>query len=323
MPGNNISILNDPVLTQIYQGYMPMDQDFVRPQVMPVIPVGSDTGDIKTMGSDFLRIHTGLMVDRAGTPEIDVTITKANAYRTERHGLKIPVTKEDGKAYNKTDWRAGMRAAQLEYTQLLKTAVLVAKDYALASVLQSSSVITQYTTLSGSSQFNDYTNSSPIEVIKTGRTAIYDAVGYEANVAIMNRATFEALRWHPELKKTNGIAPDGTVAIRPLTQVEVAYALNVDRIVVGRVKYNTAAKGKTASLTTVWGKDITLAYINPSPTANRYEYSMGYTFEMDAPVIDTYEEIDPKYVSFVRMDEEYDDVILAANACYLIKAAIA
>jgi hypothetical protein len=37
--------------------------------------------------------------------------------------------------------------------------------------------------------------------------------------------------------------------------------------------------------------------------------------------VDSYPGVDPKFVEFVRYDEEYDDVILDATCAYLVKAA--
>jgi len=320
---NRIDIVNDPVLTEVYRGYVPQDQDYVREKFLPKIPVRSSKGDIKEAGTAFLRIGTNLKMEgKAKTPTISIDITKANGWNTEERGLQIPITKKDGQNYDNTDWRNGQNLAASEFTRMLKIYFLVAKDLGLQQIIQNSAIITQNITLSGSSQFNDYNNSDPIGVFQDSRKAIYDSIGREANTAVMSRNVFAKLTRHPELKRSHGVTPDGTVPTRALNEIELAEAMEIDKIIVGRVKHELAREGLPSALSSVWGDHITFAYVNPNPQPLLIEKSIGYTFELDPPIIDFRDADDPKHCKFVRNVEEYDDVILDAEAAFLIINAV-
>ncbi len=325
---SNVSVQNDPVLTNIYLGYMPGDQEFIRTQILPLMPVSESKADLVTLGTlanQALQIHAKVLIGSTGTPEIEVTITKQDGYETRENGLKIRLTKQIAKNFNKSDWQAGMDKGVRMFTKMLKTAYLTAKEYALMSQIFTA---TNYdasnkVTLSGTDQFNDYAASDPISVINDAFNAINDDIGRLPNIAVMNLATFLVMRHHPQLKRTAGIAPTGTVPVRALNRAELATAIGVDRIAVGNVMYETAGKGLTSSKSQIWGKKLLLAYVNPSPQPEQFETSMGYTFQLDPEVVDIYSPEDPKHIKFVRVYEDFVDTILSFDAGFLVSDVIA
>jgi len=324
--GNNISVQNNPVLTEVYRGYVPEDQDFIQEQIFPTISVGSETGDIIDLGTtaeDFLRIHNTITVGRTKTPEIKVDMSKSTAYKCEKNGLKILITEEDGNEMNNKDWRAGKEEAKIMFTEFLKTCIMIGREYALASALFNTSNFTNYTTLTGADQFSDFVNSDPIGAARTARQTIRAAIGKKPNVCIMGETVFSYLQDHPQIKRTNGVAPDGTVPVRSLTEAEVAKALGVTKVIVGGAQYETKKLGITSSRSDIWGKYMLFAYINPSPKPRKFQLSLGYKFEQYAHEVDDWDVIDPKNASYVRSQGKYDDVLLDETAGYLIAGAVA
>ena len=67
------------------------------------------------------------------------------------------------------------------------------KEKSLADSLTSTAVITQNTTLSGTSQYNDYTNSDPIGDATTAVETIADAIGRQPDTLIISRKVFRTL----------------------------------------------------------------------------------------------------------------------------------
>jgi len=324
--GNNIAILPDNVLTNLYRGYMPQESNFIHDSILPKIKVGSKDGQVINSGTtsqEFLKIYHDIIIGRSKSPEINVQLSKADAWHTMKHSLKIMVTKDDGQKFSNADWRTGMRDAEIMYTKMLKTAVNIGKEYALASALFSTSNITKNTTLTGANRWSDFVNSDPIGDVRTGKTSVRTYSHMKANTGVMGVEVFEIIQDHPQIKKTNGVLPDGTVPVRSLTEAEVAKAFGLDRILVGNVQYESAIKGATSSLAEVWGKGFLLAYVNPNPQPEEFQKSLGYSFVLDEPEVDTYDNEDPKYSKFVRVEEEYDDVILDDTAAYYIHTVVA
>lgn len=322
---HKININDSPILTRIYRGYSPEGR-FIHDQILPKVSVQSDTAQARAWAStalDPLRIHNNVIVGKSKTPEITVEMTKAALYKTERHGLKIGITKEDGKEYNKQDYIAGMAEAKIDYTEMLKWAQELGKEYALAVALFNTGTFTYNTTLAGSDQWNNYSTSDPIKDVRTAKTSVYTYSGELANVGITSQEVMFILQSHPQLRAINGVGPTGTVPVRDLTELEVAKAFGLDKIIVGKVKYESAMLGQTSSLTNIWGKYFLVAYVNPNPQPKKWQRSLGYSFVLDEPVMDTWPENDPKFVEYIRVEEEYDDVILDESTGYLLAAVIA
>lgn len=326
--GSTIAITNDPILTNIYNDYMPADTSFVRDGLMPVQNITSESADIISLGteaSESLQVHADYIAGKAGTPEIEVNIEKGSSYATKRHGLKLAITKDIGKAFDTTSWRNGMDKAERVFTKLLKKATMVSREKGLADQVFTASnfAAANKVTLSGSDQWNDYTNSDIVGDVNTAFQAINDAVGFIPNTAVINMQTFLTIRHNPGIKHTIAVSGGGAQNNRALTEQEVALALGVDKLLIANCKYETAAKGETSSKAQIWGKNILFCYVNPNPQPEIFEESFGYTFLMDAAVVDTYEAQDPKYVKYVRSDEEYADYIMNFAAGYLITDVIA
>ena len=319
---SDIQIADSPVLTNLYRGYVV--QDSVLEKILPVIKVGSRTGQLKELGTEHLRLHNAVITGKSGTRVIETSATKGAGWHCVRNGLRMFIDKETAEGFNIQDWKAGQAEARKMFAKMLKDARYTGREYALSAALVNTSVVTNYVTLSGGTQLDKYATSKPLEVAKTARLAVYNACGNYPNAVVMGVEVFEALRDHPDIKKTVGVAGDGTISVRSLTEAEIAKSLNVDKIIVGKRKYNSAKEGQTAVMTAIWGKTMTFMYINPNPSPERYEYSLGYTFELAPTVVDYKDCEDPIDTQFVRINDDVDDMLIdAAKAAYTVLAAVA
>jgi len=322
---NNVDGFNNPILTDIYQGYSVPGSSFIRDAILPKMSVNVHTADGRKMlstATDILRIINNVRIGRAKTAEIEVGTSKELLYKTEEHALKVMINKSDAKDYS-ASIEEGMRLAKIDYTEWLKEVQMLAREKALADVVFNADTYTNSEALSGTGQWSDYVNSNPKSDIKSARQTARGAAQVEINTAAMGIEVFETLEDHPILKKTNGIAPDGTVAVRSLNEAEVAKAIGIDKIVVGNVWYDNAKFGQTSSMTQLWGNYCALMYTNPNPTPSIKEKSFGYSFTLQDAVVDEYDVQDPKDASYVRVIEEYDDVILEEKAGYLFSTVVA
>ncbi len=104
-------------------------------------------------------------------------------------------------------------------------------------------------TLSGTSQWSDYTNSNP----QTAIMAAMDGMVMRPNVIGMSRPVWTVLRQHPKMcKAIFGNNTDAGIVSRQA----VANLLEVDDILVGEGWINTAAKGQPATISRIWGKSL-------------------------------------------------------------------
>lgn len=117
------------------------------------------------------------------------------------------------------------------------------------------------TTLSGTTQFSDYVGSDPIGVIDTAK----DACFFEPNTLIMGYDVWTKLKRHPQiLDHIKGGSSSANPAI--VTLQLAAEVFEVDQILVGKRRYNSAIKGQTAVYERLWGKHVIAAFIDPAVT---------------------------------------------------------
>jgi hypothetical protein len=189
------------------------------------------------------------------------------------HGLDAPVPNRDIEAYERargmgqkvTDpmMRATRQVMQLVLTAREKRVadlVFNAANYATANKL----------TLSGTSQWSDFTNSNPQVAI----TDALDSMIMRPNVAVFSRAVWSKLSMHPKL--CAAVFKNGTNA-GVISRQAFADLFELDEVLVGEGWINTAAKGQAANVVRVWGKHASFVHRNMNADT---EY--GITFGMTA-----------------------------------------
>lgn len=119
------------------------------------------------------------------------------------------------------------------------------------------------TTLSGTGQWSDFTNSDPTYAIKTAM----DAMLVRPNILVVGQAVATALSMHPKIvaavygKIGVGAASTsaGVVAMQAIAEL-----LGLNGIYVGEAWYNSAKPGQTVTPARLWGKHASLLRIDPA-----------------------------------------------------------
>lgn len=303
----------DKLLTDVSSAYIP--QDYISEMILPTVQCAQYTGLLGKHGTAHLRIENTVKGGRGKYRRVETRQYTTQSFFIEGHGLEGMVTKEDYK-----NVEAPFDAERDEAIGL-STILWLEKEKALSDTLGDTAIITQNTTLSGTSQFNDYNNSSPIEVFRDARAAVKAGCGAKADTAIMSWDVQETLRFHPALLDSLGYKYD-----RPggLTDEELARALLVKRVLVGDAMYESAAEGQTSALLPVWAKNIIFA-VCPDKAAIM-QISLGYMMRLTgSSPRKTYKEanFNPPGSTKLLVEDEYDMLISNAGAAYLIKNAIA
>ncbi len=303
----------DQLLTGVSSAYIP--KDFLAEKTLPMIKAAQYSGKLAKYGSNHLRIVNSIAGGEGKFRRVKPIVRTSASFQIDSHGLEGLVTKQD--YANVLD----PFNAEKDETIGVSTMLAVEKEYGLASTLTDTSIITQNTTLSGTSQFSDFTNSDPISVFAVGRQAVLDGCGVLPNVGIMDVAVWNKLRFHPGILDALGFKqarPGG------LSQDEMAVAMGVGKILLASARYNTANEGATASLSACWGKHIVLAVLPES--AQPYQVSLGYMVvpEGSSPrKVYKYDPQNPPGATAILVEDEYDMLVSNVGAGYLIKNSIA
>ena len=252
-------------------------------------------------------------VGRTGrTKEIEFT-SDQKADFTEDYGLEDPIPQADIDNADATFNPEGRATEGLTNLVLLgrekRTADLVfnAANYAAANK----------TTLSGTAQWNDGANSTPISDIIDAMEAMI----MTPNLLVFGRQVFNKLRQHPEIvKATHGNSGDSGIASRQA----MAELFEVDEILVGASLVDTTKEGQTPAMSRVWGKHMVMIHRNRQADTNRM-VTFGLTAQFQDRV--SGEIIDPNIGlrggKIIRVGETVREKIMAADCGYMFEDAIA
>lgn len=241
--------------------------DHIDEQLFPVVPVDKQSDlYIKYSKQHFLD-EPDALTPGADANDIEVDLDARGYYYADGHGynLKLP----DAIAANADP----AFELDIENTEKITEKIKLRKERNLAGMITSTN-ITNNATLSGTSQWSDYTNSDPIPVVDQQKETIQQATGQLPNVLQMSRPVFRTLRNHPKIIDRVKYTGDG--ARKALNEQQLADAFDVEKVVVGQSLYNTVDRGQADSLGYVWSKNTLLAYV-PNRPAKR-TVALGYTF---------------------------------------------
>ena len=177
-------------------------------------------------------------------------------------------------------------------------------------------------------QWTDKINSTPIETIQTGQRAC----ALRPNVMILDRVSWDALRIHPEiLDRLGGPTRDMGMA----TRAQVAEMFELEEVLVGEVRYNSANPGATEVYDYIWPQGQVLLARQPQ-TPRRKELMLARTYRLnqtdqggaDAEGRGGYlvhQEVEGKRGTagtlFIKVAHEEKHVLVAADAGYHISNA--
>jgi len=297
----------DPALGNVSIAYK--NESYIADMIFPILPVGKQTGKYYIYDKSNLRRDNSLRAAGSGANEVDFGLS-TDSYSCDDHALKSFVADEI------QDQADNALNPLVDETELVTDKLLLDREIALASIVTSGTYVTQNTTLSGTSQWSDYDNSSPISDVRTARSTVHAASFKKPNTMILGKQVFDVLVDHPEVVERVKYSQLGVI-----TEELLARLFQVEKVIVGEAGYNSAKEGQTDSLAYVWGKNALLAYI--APRVGLKTLTFGITFTYKTRTVKRWRDED-KEGTYVRIgSDNYDHKIVSVGAAYLILAAVA
>lgn len=300
-----------PELTAIAIAYR--NTRMIADDVLPRVPVGKQEFKylLHTLADGFTIPDT--KVGRKSKPnEVDFTASEVPA-ATEDYALDDPIPQADidnappnydpiGRAVEGI-----MNLISLDREKRVADLAFAAGSYGAANK----------TTLSGTGQWSDFTNSDPIAAIM----AYLDACVMRPNIAVFGRPTFSALARHPKIvKAVLGNSGDSGIARRE----DIAALFELDQVLVGEAFVNTAKRGQAASLSRAWGKHAAFIYRDKLADVSRGT-SFGFSAQFGGRIAGA--ERDPNIGmrggQRVRAGESLKELITANDLGYFVQNAVA
>ena len=309
MPAYTIhSVYQDPLLTNVSVRYS--NSELVADQVFPMVTVPKRTGFYFVYDKENLRAPKSTYradFSRANRAEFSLTKTPFGPLLERSLEIGIPLDE-----INEQDAPLDLR---VDSATTVTEKVMLEKEIHLANYLGNSANLTYSVTKSGTSQWSDYSNSTPFTDIQTYRSAMIGNT-VTPNTIVMSQKVWDQLKNHPDLLERVKYSQ-----LASITTGLLATLFEVDNVIIAKAVVNTAVEGQTDSLSYVWGKHAWLMYITPTPGVR--QVSAGYHLTLqDGRYIDRWVE-QAKKAEFVRFNDYYQTQVVAQEAIYGILSAVA
>ncbi len=315
--GGNVHI--DRVLTNISLGYP--NNGMVGDVLFPTVRVRKQSDLYYEFGREHWLPEDDYRAP--GTPAIEIPglEVSTNPYFAREYALSIPVADEERENAdspldpNRDGTELVTNKLMLRREQRIQTLVQTAANYNASHTV----------TLSGTDQWNDYTNSAPITDVKTGIRQVHSALFMEPTVGIFPYEVMSQLEDHPDFIERIKYSQLGI-----LTAELIAALFGLPKIVVPGIGYDSGVPGGSQTLGYLWGKDVVLAWVS---AAGMKKPNFGYEFVWrygggQTQRVDRWRE-EPRVADIIRVRRRYDLKLIAVDgsglsiAGYLIKAAVA
>ena len=245
----------DQPLTNLTLAYAQSQENFIADKVFPTVGVSKQ--------SDKYYIYDRANMNRTGDVEKLAPRTEVNrigmtlstsSYFADVYGLGMDF---DEQTLANEDAMLDIRSAGAE---TLAMRLMIHREEQFATNFFSTGVWGTDNTLSGTSQWSDYTNSTPIQDVTAARRAVQLASGgFKPNTMVVGKEVRDKLINHPDiLARLNGGATVTNTAL--ITDAKLAEIFEVENFYVMEAVKNSSVEGVAESNAFIGGKNALLCY---------------------------------------------------------------
>jgi hypothetical protein len=302
----------DAVLSNLSIKYR--NQDMIWPLVMPIIKV-EKRSDIyyEYNKEDSFRLVDDRMSPKSLANEADWGVAEKN-YSVKDHGLGDWLAQE---AINNAD---NPLQPEIDTNDFLNMCLDTAQEKRVVDIIFNANSYPVGNKVQLTS--NDRWGQSSDDPIGDVMAAL-DACLMEPNTLVFGSDVWKVFRALPEIVTACKALAGVTLNDGMVSTEEVAKLFEVERVLVGRGRYNTANPGQTMSLTRLWGKHFAALHVNPSPGIKSITF--GGTFCETLRF--TARDFDPKRgvlgSHYIRPAWNSDEKVIASDCGYFIEDAVA
>ena len=304
----------DAPLTNVSIQYKNLD--YIADAVLPRIQVRQETGLIWKMGTENFNIKEAVRGDKAVSLRSGYTVDSTETYRIINYALSDVVTQ------GMRDMAASPMQPETDTTEYLTEQLMLLKEYTVGAALFNTGAtgFSGYTEAlnAGSAryQWNDYTNSTPLEDASYAKNKIATQSGATSGIVLVTGAdVWLQLENHPDILDRIKYTQFGVI-----TEDLVAKAMQIDKIYVGQALYNTANEGQTTSLSRIWGK---YALFMHKPASVGLKTTATAALIHGGNYVRKWTENELRGATVVEVEEAYQAKILSAKSGYLLSTAVA
>ena len=321
MPISQNRPVNDQLLAKTSLQLVYSQDEFIASKILTPITHHQTSGYIGVYeGDHHLRIEEDLAGGGVAYAQATTVERGKLPFIIKTHGLHDFVYEDD--YLNVVD----PFKPELDVTVSLSHKLLLRKEFSMASILTTAANFnggTNSATLSGTSQYNDYDNSTPIIDFSTARQAIKTSCGRRPDTAVMSDDVFDILKYHPDVIDKFKFVLDATGGA---SIAQLAEFMGVKRLLVSSVVYNSAKENQPSVLENVFSKDIIFLVSPQVASSNIVTFGFQPTLQsrsLETRVLKSRVN-NPPNTTMITADTSFVNLIVnAGKAGYLIKDAVA
>jgi len=321
------SVHIDQPLTNLTLAYAQSQENFVADKVFPTVGVSkqSDKYYIYDRANMNRTGDVAKLAPRTEVNRIGMTISNSS-YFADVYGLGMDF---DEQTLANEDAMLDIRSAGAE---TLAMRLMIHREEQFATNFFSTGVWGTDNTLSGTSQWSDYTNSTPIQDVTAARRVVQLASGgFKPNTMVVGKEVRDKLINHPDiLARLNGGATVTNTAL--ITDAKLAEIFEVENFYVMEAVKNSSVEGVAESNAFIGGKNALLAH-TPS-TAGLMSPAAGLTFAWNnlegvnnlGITVESFSDDALKrqqIAEMIQVKMSYDMKVVGADLGYLFAAAVA
>jgi len=287
------------------------NKDYIADMVLPYVPVPSELFSWNEWNIAEMYQPQQTEVGRTtAVEEVQLSATSRPGSIVD-HGLQMAVPQTDinraPAGYDPLD-HATMGVAEL---------VLLARERRAAALVFNAANYDNTITLSGSDRFSD--------PLSDGLSIMLDALDaplVRPNKIVFGQSVWRKFRQLPAIvQATKGAGQTKGAALLE----DIAELLEVDEILVGKSRLNTANIGQTAVFGRTWGNFVALLHTHPLAQAEGPFVTWGFTARFGTRIVQTRtdENIGLLGGTWVKVGEQARELVASKAAGYLIQNAIA
>lgn len=308
----------NPELTAIAIGYKNRDIDLIADQVLPRVPTAKRFSYTRYTAADAFTVPATrvgrksepTMVDFGGVAVTDECVD---------WGLDDIVPNDEQDAWDAMPKPAGAVSPMAKSVSLLTGLIQLDREIRVANTVFAGATYPagNQVTLSGTSQWSDFTNSNPLNALLVA----LDVPIIRPNTVVLGQAAWTVMRQHPRLiQAANASAQTGGA----ITRQQLADLLEVRNVLIGAGFVNTARRGQTPVMSRVWGKHCALLYVSEDMAAAD-QPQFGFTAQFGTRIAGVIPSPNTglRGGERIRSGESVKEVISANDAAYFFQNAVA
>jgi hypothetical protein len=325
MPQPTISDVHiDAILTNISVAYMQRAENMIADKVFPVVPVDKKSNKYFTYDkNDWFRDEAQRRApgteSSGGGYNLSTDTYSADVFAFHKDVDDQTLANAD------TPLNPLREAAEFVTSRLLlRREVQFISDFMTTNVWGTD--VTGVSASPSSTQFyqwNDYTNSDPIEDIEEAKESILSTTGYEANTLVLGYQAFRQLKNHPDVVDRYKYTTSSVI-----TEEMMARLFGVDRILVAKSVKASNEEGLTPAYGFNFGKAACLLHVAPNP--GLMTPSAGYIFAwtgvsggLGSTIGTSQFRMESLKAARIEAEVAFDNKVVGADLGYFFASAVA